>query len=152
MTALARDIEELENRILEEMEEMRSVSADLQIVPRMGDRNTLGNMGTLLPGAVSSTEDFGRDTGSIAEHLANLSPVMRMAIVRSRIMMRAEKEEEREARLDSGLVEAATDEQREEQVGRPIVRIANFGNAADFRPSWGLFNSVVIWPWHPVVR
>ena len=94
----------------------------------MQDRNSLDNFGMLLQGAVDSTEDLTRSSsgGIITEQLLSLPPAMRIALIRDRITMRekeVEKVAEREGRLDSGLLEAPSEEQREEPVSCPTVRI-----------------------------
>ena len=80
-----------------------------QIVPM--NRDTLGNVGSLLQDAVDTTEDLAlrSEVGKESDALSALSPKMRMAIMKNRIMKsaRENKEETGEdfsANIDPGLV------------------------------------------------
>ena len=85
----------------------------------MRSSNTLGNVGSLLQDVVDTTEDLAlsTDVGTSSE-FSELSPKMRMAIMKNRIMKSAmeisdsleEKKEDEDysASIDSGLVTTET--------------------------------------------
>ena len=98
-------------------------------MPRMRSSNTLGNVGSLLQDVVDTTEDLAlrTDVGKSGE-ISGLSPKMRMAIMKNRIMKSAMAAEDSSsggeegpysARIDSGLV--ATESSKEGQVGTFVV-------------------------------
>ena len=72
------------------------------------NRDTLGNVGSLLQDAVDTTEDLAlrSDVGKESDALSALSPKMRMAIMKNRIMKSARENEEEDfsANIDPGLV------------------------------------------------
>ena len=75
------------------------------------NRDTLGNVGSLLQDAVATTEDLAlrSDVGKESDALSALSPKMRMAIMKNRIMKSArenteETKEDFSANIDPGLV------------------------------------------------
>ena len=85
------------------------------------NRDTLGNVGSLLQDAVDTTEDLAlrSEVGKESGALSALSPKMRMAIMKNRIMKSArEKEEDFSANIDPGLVANA----RGTQVRSPVKR------------------------------
>ena len=102
-------------------------------MPRMGSSNTLGNVGSLLQNAVGTTEDIALRTVVGKNELSGLTPAMRMAIMKNRIMKSAlartntdsgEEEEEESphsAGIDSGLV--TTERSRKTQVRKLINQL-----------------------------
>ena len=102
-------------------------------MPRMRSSNTLGNVGSLLQDVVDTTEDLALRTDVGKSEISGLSPKMRMAIMKNRIMKSAMVVAEdsssggekgpRSARIDSGLV--ATESSKEGQVGTFVVHSRN---------------------------